>query len=189
MIFDEFGYPKVNGADDWADSPHLAGILALFDHPQQVDCAKYVVPGRYIRHPNEARYDMSRDQSILLMAGLWKQGKALLVNTDYIIGKDIIPPSVQGMVRKIKGKDYYFWQRWDFEAEFETNVTIQKLEEPFQVIAMCMVYGDGYLARWTRENNLWKWAIRRYLSELDGAWRGEKELAEYVIQKIEGMIK
>jgi len=194
MIFDSLGYPKINGADDFADSPHLAGILALFNHPQQVDMTKYVAPvedssvvGRnlkYIRHPSESRYDMSRDQAILLMAGLWKQGRADLINADYIIGKDLIPPSVSGMIRKAKGKDPWFWQRGDFEAEFETNITIQKLEEPFQVIAMCMVYGDGYLDRWMRENKLWMWAVRRYLSQLDGAWRRESELAEFIIKSM-----
>lgn len=191
MIFDSLGFPRVNGADDFADSPHLAGILALFNHPQQVDLTKYVVPAeplgdpnklKYIRHPLETRYDMSRDQAILLMAGLWKQGRADLVNADFIIGKDIVPPSVHGMARKIKGKSPWFWQRGDFEAEFQTNITIQKLEEPFQIIAMCIVYGDGFLDRWTRENNLWKWAIRRYLSQLDGAWRDEKELSEFIIK-------
>lgn len=189
------GFCKPQGADDFEDSPHLAGILALFNHPQQVDMTKYVVQrtldrdtpsAKYIRCPG-SKYDVSRDQFILLAAGLWKQQKPEYVNTAWIDGRDIIPPSVHGMVRIIHGKKPFFWQRWNFEAEFQTNITIQKLEEPFQLIAMCIVYGDGFLQRWTRENNLWRWAIRRYFSELDGKWRNEPELAEFIIKRIEEM--
>ena len=53
---------------------------------------------------------------------------------------------------------------------------------------MCMVYdkahNDKYLKLWTEKNKLWEWSIRRYLCELDGAWRSEKELAEYIIKEI-----
>jgi len=197
MIFDDYGFVKPNGADDYMDGPHLAGILALFSHPQAVDCVKYVVnrtldrdevKATYVRHPNDSRFDFSRDQFILLAAGLWAQKKHEFVNLDWVTGKDIMPPSVHGMVRIIHGKKPHFWQRWNFEAELKVNWTIQKLEEPFQVIAQCMVYGDEYLKRWTEKNNLWKWAIRRYFSELDGRWRNEPELAEFVIQAIEKKI-
>jgi hypothetical protein len=188
MKFDDLGFPKVSGADDWQDSPHLAGILEFVDHPQKVDGTMYVFGRKYVRHPRERMYDVSRDQAILLMYCLYKQGRSDLVDLSFIDGRDIMSPAVRGFVRIMKGGKPYPWETWWFNRELETNWELQKLEEPFQIIVMCDVYGVEYLRRWTNANKLWRWAIRRYLCQLDGAWRGEPELAELVIQTIERRI-
>ena len=185
MIFHGWGYPKVNGADDWADSSHLAGLLAVMDHPDAVPCLRYLVGREYIRHPNEKRYDFSRDQATMLMCGFISQGYRDCVKLSYINGKDILPPSVRGIERIAKtGKALWYQKLW-LKGEIYWHSWLQPLEEPFQIIAMCRVYGPEYLKLWTSKNKLWKWSIRRYLSQLDGAWRNEPELAEWVIAKVE----
>lgn len=185
MIFDAKGYPRPTGATDFADSPHTSGVMWLADHPLKPSPLLYYAGGKYIRHPAEDRYDMSRDNAILLMYALHKAGNSDIVDLGLIDGKDIFSPAVHGFVRIIKGLKPWPWQTWWFNRELETNWTLQKLEEPFQLIVMADVYGPEYLARWTRANNLWRWAIRRYYSELDGRWRGEPELAELAISVIE----
>lgn len=195
MQFDSYGYPRPNGASDFADSSHLAGILAVTEHPQAVNCREYVSfegafnkegkPCKYVRHPLETRYDFSRDQAILLMSGLIAQGHNEYVNLAFITGKDILPPSVRGLVRIAQGKKPTLIQRAWLKAEIYWHGYLQPLDEPFQIIALCLSYGDEYLKLWTSKNKLWRWSIYRYWSQLDGAWRGEPELAEYIVQFVE----
>lgn len=206
MIF-ENGYPRVNGASDFDDSSHLAGILAITNYKDTVDCRRYIktefirdtdsiissIYGvlkkhTYVRCEN-TKYDFSRDQFILLAAGLIKQGYGDLVDLDYVTGRDIMPPSVRGMVRIAQAKKPYWFQKLWLKAEIYWHSYVQPLDEPNQIIALCSVYGDEYLKLWTVKNSLWRWSIRRYLSELDGAWRNEPELAEWVIKYVEGKIK
>lgn len=186
MKFDPiYGLPKVNGADDYADSAHLAGLLAIFNHPQQTALVWYFSEGKYRRHPSEKRYDFSRDQATMLMAGFLSQKTSGLVDTKRIDGKDILPPSVRGLESIAKtGKASWLAHQW-LKGEIWWHSNLQPLEEPFQIIALCKSYGGGYLKKWTVSNKLWKWSIRRYLSQLDGSWRNEPELAEWIIEKIE----
>lgn len=191
---DADGFPKLWGADDWADSAHLCGILEFLEIEDNINANKYVLVSeesgpRYVRHPLEIRYDMSRDNAILLMYALYKQNQPDLINLDYIDGKDIYSPAVSGMVRAMKGKDPFPWQTWNFRKELEVNWDYQKLEEPFQIIVMCDAYGGDWLKEWTRNNNLWQYAIKRYLSELDGAWRKSGMLTDLAIAKVEEKIK
>jgi len=189
MIFDVCGLPKVNGADDWADSSHLAGLLAVMHHPEAVLCLNYLAGREYVRHPAEQRYDFSRDQATMLMCGLIAQAFTLVVDLSYIKGKDILPPSVRGIERIARtGKAFWYQKLW-LKGEIYWHAYLQPLEEPFQIIAMCRVYGPEYLKLWTSKNKLWKWSIRRYLSQLDGAWRNEPELAEWVIAKVEHYVE
>lgn len=180
-------FPKIAGASDLEDSSHLAGILAITEHPQAVDCTKYVVPTEngliYIRCP-ETKYDFSRDQFILLAAGLIKQGHGDLVNLAFVTGRDIMPPSVHGLVRIAQGKRPLWYQSLWLKTEIMVHAYFQKLDEPFQILALCSVYGDEYLKLWTSKNSLWRESIKRYLCELDGVWRGEKELAEHIIEYV-----
>ena len=199
MRFDQYGYPCINGSSDSEDSSHLAGILAITDY-FAIDCRKYVqgrivdrdmANGKYIRCRNSI-YDFSRDQFILLAAGLIKQGFTEFVDLRFVDGRDIMPPSVHGMVRIARGLAPWLWQIMWFRLELWVNYTFQKLEEPFQIIAMCETYetyNKNYYKIWTDNNKLWRWSIRRYLCQLDGAWRGEPELAEHVIKYVEGKIK
>jgi hypothetical protein len=224
MIFDEiYKLPKPNGASDYNDSSHLAGLLAVIDHPKAVDCRDYVVDrtidrdtvmGRYTRHPSESRYDFSRDQAIMIMSGLIAQGRNEYVNLSFINGRDILPPSVRGIPRIAHGKKPRFYQSWWLKGEIYWHSYLQPLDEPNQIIALCSVYGDEYLKLWTKQNKLWEWSINfyfggysrdefiemlkqdkkmgffrkwflvRYVLDNGGNWRGEKELAEFIIEKI-----
>lgn len=199
MIFDsKYKLPKPNGAGDWADSSHLAGFLAVIDHPQQVNCLNYVIEHfnkdhfelryKYVRHPDEKRFDFSRDQAIMLMCGLIVQGHPSLASLDYIDGKDLLPPSVRGIERIARYRKPTLLQSLWFKAEILWHAYVQPLDEPCQIIAMCRVYGREYLRLWTKHNKLWRWSIRRYWSQLDGAWRGEHDLAEYAIRYVESEI-
>lgn len=187
MKTNTLGYPRVNGANDFEDSSHLAGILAITEHSVAVDLTQYVTKDKYIRCP-DSKYDFSRDQFIVLAVGLIKQGRADLVSLDLVNGKDIMPPSVQGLVRIAKGKKPRFYQSLWLKAEIYWHSYIQPLEEPNQIIALCSAYGDEYLKLWTKHNQLYIWSVRRYWSELDGFWRDEADLAEHIINYISSKI-
>ncbi len=180
---ESLGLPKPNGATDYADSSHMAGTLAIIEHPLAPDLREYYRNGLYVRHPNEKRYDFSRDQAWLLMVGLLKQGHNDYVNTDFINGKDIKYPSLMGLNRIAKGKKPFFYQRWWAIVEVYIHAKWQPLEEPLQTSAACEAY--GLYSFWKRHNKLWKWSIYRYWSQLDGAWRNEPELAIDSINYIE----
>lgn len=203
MIFDDvYKLPRPNGATDFNDSSHLAGLLAVVEHPEQVPCEWYVVArivdrdtaiAKYVRHPSESKYDFSRDQFVMLACGLIAQGYNDFVNLDFINGKDILPPSVRGLVRIAQGKKPYFYQTKWLTAEIYWHSYLQPIDEPFQLLAMILTYdkfngSNELLKLWTSKNNKWRWSILRYLAQLDGAWRGEKELAEHVIKYVEGKL-
>jgi len=193
MRYDEYGYPCVQGSSDSEDSSHLAGILAITEHDQSANCARYVSlydkEKPYYVRCYKPKYDFSRDQFILLAAGLIKHGYKDLVNLSYITGRDIMPPSVRGVARIATGEKPRWYHVFWFKLEIYWHSYIQPLDEPNQIIALCSVYGDEYLKLWTKHNKLWKWSIYRYWSQLDGAWRGEPELAEHVIKYVESKIK
>lgn len=182
----ENGYPIIQGATDAEDSSHLAGILALTDHPQAVDMRLYVDPdtSQYIRCPN-SKYSVSRDQSIMIMCGLLKQGRNSLVRTDYINGKDILLPSVHGIETIAKTGKATWLQRQCLLAELKFDG--DSIEEPFQNMAKAWAYGE--LKTWTEINPNWDVACYNYLAGGKNKWRGEFELFKYVIKKIEELIK
>jgi hypothetical protein len=189
------GYPKISGASDLEDSSHLAGILAITEHPQAVTLARYIFIKDMSAQKKEpvykrclnSKYDFSRDQSWLLMVGMLKHQESDLINTKYITGKDFIPPSLHGVETIAKRGKPYFFQKWWAMMEVYIHAKYQPLEEPFQTIAACEAY--GLYKFWTSRNKLWKWSVYRYLSQLDGAWRNEPELAEHVIAYVESRIK
>jgi hypothetical protein len=196
MIFQN-GLPRIQGASDMQDSAHLAGILAIFEHPQAARCSRYLVSDGeklvYVRCPCELKYDFSRDQATLLMAGILAQKEVQYVGLEHIDGKDILPPSVRGLEAIAKTGKASWLSHWWLKREIQWHSTLQPLEEPFQIIALCISYDRagnyGYLKRWTESNKLWRYSILRYLSELDGKWRQEPELAEYCIKWIEEKVK
>jgi hypothetical protein len=178
------GYPKPNGASDFDDSSHLAGILVLTDHPQAPDMRQYVSGNKYIRNP-WTKVDCSRDQGILIMCGLLKQGHKDLVRTDFINGKDILLPSVHGIETIAKTGKPTWLQRQCLIAELKFDG--ESIEEPFQNMAKAWAYGE--LRLWTEINKIWDVAILNYLRGGRNKWRNEPELAEYIIQKIESLTK
>lgn len=204
MILNELGYPKPTGASDWEDSSHLAGILAVTEclgpffeedgqrvFDQAISCKKYVMAGHdgyYYVRVFGSKYNFSRDQFICLAAGLYKQGLGQYVDFDYVTGNDVMPPSVRGMVAIIKGGQASWFQKLWFKAELLFHALHDPTGEPFQIMAMCEVYGTDFYKLWTGLNPLWRDAINRYFCEGDGAWRNEPELAAHAIKYVESKL-
>jgi hypothetical protein len=189
------GYPKPNGASDWEDSSHLAGILVLIDHPQAPDMMKYYDGSKYIRCIG-SKYDCSRDQGVMIMSACLKQGFKGLVNIKYINGKDILLPSVHG-IQSIAETGKYSWlqsKTLELEIDFKCRNEGSMIGEPFQDMVKCMAYdlatgGNYWLKMWTTKNYLWDLAILKYLRAGDDRWRNEPELAEYVIKYVLEKVK
>lgn len=174
------GYPKPNGASDWEDSSHLAGMLAVIGHEEAPDLRQYIFktesgPLRYIykRCPN-SQYDFSRDQLIPLWCGMRKKNQRLLMDKSYVTGKDLLPPSVLGLLEY--GEPTLLQRLW-LRAEILFHAYCNPLGEPNQIIALCSVYGPEYMRLWTKHNKKWKESIRAYFS----GWRGEPELSDRII--------
>jgi len=184
MIFDNKGFPRDNGASDWQDSARLAGIMTLFGWPRHVPLEPYLdlMERRYVRHPKERLYDMSRDQAVCLVAGYWKQGEYELVDRSLVDGKDIFSPSVRGHFRRCQGRSASALQNLWLRLDIMYSAYIKPMDEPNQLICILMVAGPEYVRLWRKHNKKWKEAIRLYWC----GWRGESELAELMISKIEG---
>lgn len=185
MIFDKYNLPRDQGATDWNDSARLAGIMVLFDHPQakNIPLQEYVnlELGQYRRHPKQDEYDFSRDQAVCLWAGLYIDELYDLVRTDWITGKDILTPSVKGHFARCAGGAGSWFQNLWLKLDILWNAKFQPMVEPNQLICMCVVAGPEYVKLWTSQNKVWKEAIREYWSN----WRGESDLAELMIKKLE----
>lgn len=86
MIFNSNGFPKPNGATDWMDSAHIAGLMAFVGHDDmnpeihQAYTTWYHNIGRILRRcPNDTSglnphnyRNCTRDQLICYMAGLYE---------------------------------------------------------------------------------------------------------------------
>jgi hypothetical protein len=218
MRYDTNGYVCVNGSTDAEDSSHLVGLLMVTQYPIKIDWDMYIKPNGKYQRCKDSKYDFSRDQFLVMAAGMIKSGHGHLVSLDRVDGKDLMPFSVRGLVRIAHGKKPRFYQSWWLTAEIYWHSYLQPLDEPNQIIALCSVYGDKYLKLWTKHNKFWEWSITfyfggysrdefvemlkadkkmgffrkwflvRYVLDNSGNWRGEKELAEFIIQKIKEKI-
>ena len=193
MIFDELGLPKDSGATDFNDSARLAGIMVLFDHPlSQCINLQYYVDGllnsnsidgtfKYVRHPKENTYDFSRDQAVCLMSGFYNTGEHWLADKRYITGKDFLSPSVKGHITRCQSGEGTWFQNIWLKLDILYNAYFDPMSEPNQLICMLEVAGPEYVKMWTKHNKKWREAIREYWS----GWRGESELAEFLIKELE----
>ncbi len=190
MIIDEYGLPRDNGASDKQDSARLAGIMTVFHYPTVVTTHKYVVLGKnlntiYVRHPKEVIYNFSRDQALCLMAGLAEQGHSGLVNKEYITGVDIFSPAHNGHVARCQAKEASLLQAAWLWIDVVYSCYVTPLSEPNQLLCMLMMADEVYLRFWLKHNKQWRKAIRDYWCENEGAWRGERDLAEHMIKQLE----
>lgn len=185
MIFDELGLPRDNGATDFNDSSRLAGVMTVFGYSKRVDCSMYVLTTHrglfYRRHPTGYSYDFSRDQTVPLVAGLYKQGFEHLVSLDYVDGRDFFSPSHRGHIRICQGKKPFWHQRIWIWVDVLWSCYVKPMSEPNQLLCMMMVNPDkSYLKCWVRNNKKWEDSIKGYWS----GWRGEQDLALVMIEKI-----
>jgi hypothetical protein len=177
MKFDNLGLPQDNGSTDLQDSSRLAGLMTVVEWPQRVELINYCDISKmiYLRHPNEYKYDFSRDQLVCLLAGLRKQQRNPFWLTFKANGKDFIPPSVNGL-RTLKPN---WFQRLWAKADVIFHALVMPLEEPNQVICIADAY--GLLSLWAKLNPKWRESVRLYWCD----WRNEPELAEHIIRYVE----
>lgn len=185
MDFDGLGLPKDRGATDRQDSARLAGIMTVFEWPEVVSCRRYFDGSKYVRHPQEPGYDFSRDQAICLMAGLAKQGFSYNIDQKFVDGNDVFSPSHKGHISRCKGNEATKIQDAWLWADVYWSCFVKPMGEPNQLLCMMMMADNKYLKFWCKHNKKWKESIREYWS----GWRGEPELAEHIISKIEKIIK
>ena len=206
MIIDEYGLPIVTGASDKQDSAVIAGLMSIFEYPIKVDMLQYILqPGVaikdrdsdlkhtfpysiYVRHPQEYKYDLSRDQFIVLSAGLYCQGHQDLINIDFINGRDLLSPAVMGHVARCQEEKTNCIQNGWFWFDIWYHAKFNPVGEPNQLLAMMLVADSKYLKWWTANNPEWERSIRKYWYTEDGAWRNEKDLAEHMIAYIKTRI-
>jgi hypothetical protein len=178
-------YPKFNGVDDLEDSP-VAACLGFITGLIDVDPELYITPSGKYQRWIFAKYDISRDQVVMLMALLKLKGRSDLVSLDRATGKDLYAPSIRGHERICKGLAPRWYQTAWFKLDLWWSATFQPVEELNQLFAMLLVHPDKSLLKWyCKKNPLWMWAIRKYFAPIEGnSWRREPELAELMIKKI-----
>lgn len=210
-FYDESGLPKDIGASDWQDSCRLAGVMAMIGHQNAPDMTRYLTAwGEGVRCPlyppaNNPK-NFSRDQEILLAAGLYFQKKYAQAsflydnalfrnfraqNTEHDYpgttkkspdGPDIYSPSAINHLRLctnvLKGK--LLGKAW-LVLDILYNALFTPLREPNQLIAMCAIAGAPWVKFYKIVTPKWREAIREYWS----GWRGEPELAKDFITFLE----
>lgn len=189
MIFDRLGLPKDNGADDFADSARLAGLLTVFEWHQHTSLKKYIInevdKTVYVRHPNERKFDFSRDQTIPFIAGLYKQGLWYCVSEKYVDGKDWFSPSHKGHFRRCMAEKATWFQDLWLWIDVLWASFVAQMEENNQLLSILMIADVKYLKFYTKYNKLWEANVKSYWCN----WRNEKELAEHIINKVKLRIK
>jgi len=189
MIFDRWGLPRDRGSSDFQDSARSAGLCVLFGLHPEIDLSYYTASGKYWRHPMEVKYTMSRDQTICLFAGMWAQKKFNLVNPGYNTEGDLVSPAVRGHFRRCARLDSNWFQDAWLMADVYNHAWFNPTGESNQLISMLMVADVKFLKAWCRLNKHWRTSIQIYWYMGEGAWRGERELAEKMIKVIEEKIK
>lgn len=184
MIFDELSLPSDTGSTDKQDSARLAGLMTVFEWPQQVDLHNYVkiYALRYVRHPLENKYNFSRDQSICLFAGLKVQGHSHLVHKEFIDGKDIFMPSHNGHIKRCQGKEANWLEDLWLWVDVLWGCYVKPLQESNQLLCMMMIADKKYLKFWLKHNKKWRDSINLYWRD---SFRNEPELAAHIINKLE----
>lgn len=102
---------------------------------------------------------------------------------------DLVSPAVRGHFRRCAGLTSTFFQDAWLVADIYVHAWINPLSEPNQLISMLMVTDVKYLKLWCKLNKQWRDSILNYWCLNDGAWRGERDLAEKMISVIEEKIK
>ncbi len=186
MLFDELGLPKEIGATDLQDSSRLAGIMATFGHEKAPFLGAYLVDGKYVRHPKEKIYSMSRDQTVCLFSGMKAQGNERYVDAKYPTEGDLISPSVRDHFYRCAGinRNTSLGNLW-LKLDIIWHSKFYPLNEPNQLLCVLAHADVKYLRMWVYKNPKWKESIIEYWN----GWRGEPELSELMISKIERRCK
>lgn len=178
----ENGFVKIMGASDLEDSSMAAGMCALFEYPIEFDILNHLWPDGMYRRCRNSRYLFSRDQALCLVAGLYKRGFSQYVGLERVDGKDLFNPAARGHIKRCQSKKAWWFQDFFLRLEILAHALVTPLGEPNQLICMMMVHPDRkYLKLWCYLNSEWRKSINLYWRN----WRGEPELAELMIIRIE----
>ena len=192
-------YPRDNGSTDFCDSARLAGLLAVFGELQlmpryfdsfdnPIRCPWSGIRGDKCANP----ITMTRDQLIPLIAGYKISGDILSVADIFCLLKerhwicpsgDILTPSQRDHFKICAGYPPTNLGRFWLNLDILWSAFVDPMAEPNQLICMLMIAGPKYVRRWTFLNRKWRESLRIYW----GGWRNEKELAEIIIKKLEGI--
>ena len=198
MIFDEMGLPRDNGASDKQDSARLAGLLVTFNWPRKIYLSNYLksysddggdtYSFKYVRHPDEYIYDLSRDQYVCLIAGLKTMGLTNIVSRDFVNGKDFMSPTIAGHEQRCKGLKASLWQDVWLVGDIIAYALecLWNIDEPNQLLCMVETAGKNWL-KFFCAITPWKKALRKYW--ITTRAKPEVELVEHVIKYIEDKIK
>lgn len=180
MIHNELFMPRPAGATDFEDSPVCAALESLFGEPKFDPLEYFHESGMYRRCPN-TRYKFSRDQFIGMCVVLAVHELPLLIDTNFVDGRDIMPPSVTGHVKRCKGfKASWFEDAWLW-GEIWVHAKCTPRKESNQLILMMMTAEDKFLKYWCDINPHWRESIIDYWI----SWRNEPEMAARIIAAIE----
>lgn len=191
----EDGFPCDNGSTDGQDSARLAGLMAVFNHPQELqpemmeeyfDMISYTLGAyNYLRHPVEGnKYPFSRDQASCLFAGLRSVNRESFVVPYYKPKNDFISPSVRGHFKRCAGFKTRWYERAWLYLDVIYSAWVDPLAESNQLICMLMVANPKYLRLWCKLNKKWELSITTYWN----TWRNEPELAELMISTIKSRL-
>lgn len=203
------GFPKPNGATDWMDSAHLAGIMNWLGH------AKAPAPYLYFDYTNPVRCpdnddsglcpnnpkNFTRDQMICLVAGLAKVHSGLvrtiLLN---VLSNGNRAPNTEkdkpGSTKKWPdGPDY-------LDPSHIGYLKICAGQEPSRlarIIMIARIYINGWFTSLKEPNNIivmsWYYGyidllkkrnpkLKQAIYDYWAGWRDEKEIADLICEKI-----
>ena len=213
MLFDQWLLPQDTFATDKMDSARLAGIMVLVDHPKAPWIAAYIVQGNLVvRHPYELPannpLNCTRDQILLVAAALHRQNNShdaidlyeaaksrgwRAQNTEADIvgstkpwynGADALSPSHKLHLALAAGyRGSFIGYSWlAFDIVF--NAIFTPTREPNQLLAQVILAGPKWVRFYKKVTPKWRQAISDYWIK---SWRGEAELGQMLIDKIESM--
>lgn len=197
-VYDDLGLPRDNGATDFNDSARLAGIMAVVDDSRitEKELFRYIKNGTTVeRHPNESKYDLSRDQLMCYLAGYYCLGchiKYRWISENiffkYIngISKDLVTPSVRNHIALCTGmKTSWIGYQW-LKLDIWYCGKFSKIDtEINQLLCLCIVAGPEYVRRFVKANPKWREQINYYWRD---SFRNEPEIAKMLIKKIESYL-
>lgn len=197
MIFNATGQPRDELETDLNDSPRLAGfmVLAGWKNPDgtywKIPFNNYLGDSKFsfVRFPGSPPNDFSRDQANVYCAGLWLQSdkdqfsqwsiQKIIIARQYPNG-DVMAPGHRGHLKRcINWPTSWIENLW-LKADIIYQAKTQYWEQN-QILAMALVAGPSYVQLWKKWLPNWRVMLRSY-------WvpRGELELVELMIKKLEG---
>ncbi len=218
MIFNRNGFPKPNGATDWMDSAHIAGLMAFVGHEKMnMDILiEYVntPDGSAVRCPYDHSgldpanpKNFTRDQLICLLSGYYAYG-ADPVTDDLLNEAKKRRYRAQNTEKDIPGSTKKFPDGADFLDP--SHIGYMKIcaghqENAFQKLWMkARIKISSKFSPMKEPNNIVVMSVAYgyvdYLYQCNpkiedavrlywNGWRNEPELAEMIIQKLKGSRK